>query len=137
MNKSENAVVVILEELIQLTSLLQNINKQLERNSLGLTQWFVLKKLVDLPSTSALKLANALNIHPSTLTQSLSRLSRKKFIFISKNPSDHRKKIISITREGNLAMQKTELFLKEHFNELKLENPDVFHISSLLKKKMF
>lgn len=53
-----------------------------------------------MPAVSAHALAKAVGIHPSSLTQTLKRLERKKYIFVIGDPQDTRKKIISITRSG-------------------------------------
>lgn len=71
-----------------------------DKCGISLAQWSVLIRLKDLPAITAQELAAAVGVHPSTLTQALKRLERKKFIFVGKDPKDSRKKILSLTRQG-------------------------------------
>lgn len=87
--------------LFQLGNTIHQINKQTERrNGLSLVQWCVLNRLIDMPAAPAASLAKEVGVHPSTLTQTLRRLVRKKCVYIISDPKDSRKKMITITREG-------------------------------------
>ncbi len=87
--------------LFQVGNTIHQLNKQTEKKlGLSLVQWCVLKRLIDMPASAAASLAKAVDVHPSTLTQTLRRLVRKKYIFIMDDPKDTRKKLISITRNG-------------------------------------
>ncbi len=87
---------------------IQNLNKVWERKlGLSLVQWCLLKHLIDMPAVSALSLAKAVGVHPSTLSQTLKRLERRQFIHIAEDPKDSRKKVISITRLGKEALDRT------------------------------
>lgn len=94
-----------LADLVHLGVKIQNLNQTLERRyGLSLVQWSVLRSLIDMPATSARKLAGIVQIHPSTLTQSLGRLQRKGYLFASTDPRDARKKMLVATREGKDAV---------------------------------
>lgn len=81
---------------------IQHLNQKLETETgISLTQWSLLRILVDNPTIPALNLAQSLGIQPSTLTQSLKRLERKNLIFVTKDPLDARRKLLSVTRTGN------------------------------------
>jgi len=85
---------------------IHNLNKKTEKKlGLSLVQWCLLKRLIDLPAASASSLADAVGVHPSTLTQTLRRLGRKGFIYVAEDPKDSRKKAISITRSGRDILQ--------------------------------
>lgn len=73
---------------------------------LSLAQWSVLTRLRDLPAATAQELAAAVGVSPSTLTQALKRLERKKWIFVGKDPRDSRKKVLALTREGMKALRR-------------------------------
>ena len=102
--------------LVHLGVKIQNLNQSLERrHGLSLVQWGVLRSLIDMPATSARKLAAMVRIHPSTLTQSLGRLQKKGFLFASPDPRDARKKMLVATREGKDAVDA----LTREFSQLK------------------
>lgn len=93
--------------LFQIGVSIQNLNKISEKEiGISLVQWCLLKKLVDMPASSALTLAKSVGVHPSTLTQTLKRLEKKKFIFIAEDPQDSRKKMITLTKVGHEALKK-------------------------------
>lgn len=90
-----------INSLFQLTLILHHLNKDVERKfRLSLIQLFVLLKLRQLPATSAQVLARAVGVHPSSLSQTLRRLTRKEFIFVTKDPKDNRKILIALTKRG-------------------------------------
>lgn len=91
--------------LFHIGSFCHTLNKAYERDlGLSLVQWYCLKRLADMPGASPLSLAEAVGVHPSTLTQTTKRLARKGFLFISGHPKDSRKRQIAITRSGHSAM---------------------------------
>lgn len=95
--------------LFQVGHSIQNLNKQSEELfGISLVQWCLLNQLQDMPGTSALQLANAVGVHPSTLTQTLKRLERKKNIQQMEDPRDFRKKVIYLTKTGFAEMKKME-----------------------------
>ena len=62
-----------------------------------------------MPATSAQALANTAGIHPSTLTQTLKRLEKKKYILIAEDPKDSRKKLVLLTRSGKTILDLMEM----------------------------
>jgi DNA-binding MarR family transcriptional regulator len=97
MKKLESAFFSLFEMSIAIHAL----NKTAERKlGLSVVQWCLLRKLLDMPSCSAQGLAKAVGVHPSTLTQTLKRLEKKKLLFVAEDPRDSRKKLISLTRAG-------------------------------------
>lgn len=87
--------------LVRMSLAFHNLNKGAETHlGLSLVQYYVLATVRDMPGCSPQDLAEAVGMHPSTLTQSLKRLQRKKVVFVAEDPKDSRKKIISMTREG-------------------------------------
>lgn len=104
MNSSEK----IFFSLFHIGVAINQLNKRSEKQfGLSLVQWCLLRNLVDMPAVTAHSLASAVGVHPSTLTQTLKRLERKKYIFIMEDPADSRKKLISITRLGKNIMETT------------------------------
>lgn len=102
MRKSEQ----VFFDLLHLGVAINQLNKRSEKKlGLSLVQWCSLKNLIDMPAATAHALASAVGVHPSTLTQTLKRLERKKYVFIMEDPADSRKKLISITRLGKNVME--------------------------------
>jgi DNA-binding MarR family transcriptional regulator len=96
-----------LKAAFRLSLLLHNLNKEAERRAgLSIVQWTILEQLMEMPGVSALELSDAVNLHPSTLTQALKRLIRKGFIVASEDPRDSRKKVVALTRQGKLALDR-------------------------------
>lgn len=113
---------------------IQQMNKKSERRSgLSLVQWCMLRHLIDMPAASAHSLSNAVGVHPSTLTQTLKRLGRKKYVFIAEDPKDSRKKIISITRAGKDALDKTSQQLKDWADDLSKLQAELSRVRSTLQ----
>lgn len=104
---------------------IHNFNKISERETgLSLVQWCLLNKLMDMPAASALALAKGVGVHPSTLTQSLKRLEKKGFVFVADDPRDSRRKMISLTRNGQTALHTAQDKMKEWedgFSSIRLE----------------
>ena len=92
---------------------IHNLNKILEKKlGLSMVQWCLLEQLIDMPGASAQSLAKAVGVHPSTLTQTLRRLERKGFIFMTESPGDSRKKLISITKQGKHIFERAGFEMK-------------------------
>jgi DNA-binding MarR family transcriptional regulator len=97
-----------LRSVFHTSLLLHNLNKEAERRTgLSIVQWSILDHLIGMPATSAQELSEAAGIHPSTLSQALKRLLRKELIFVAEDPRDSRKKIISLTRQGKDALDRS------------------------------
>lgn len=89
-------------ELVRMSLALHNLNRDAEvRFGLSMVQYHVLATLRDMPACSPQRLAEAAGMHPSTLTQSIKRLKRKDALYVADDPKDSRKKILSITGNGN------------------------------------
>jgi DNA-binding MarR family transcriptional regulator len=97
----EEASELSLRKLVRMGLAIHNLNKAAEQGlGLSLVQYHVLSALLDLPGCSPLDLAGASGVHPSTLTQTLKILERKRLIIVDKHPKDSRRKILLATREG-------------------------------------
>lgn len=95
-----------LSELSALSLALQQLNKSFEAETgLSLVQMVVLRTLRQMPATSPKFLAKSLSVTPGTLSQTLSRLERRRLLIISPDPRDARRKMVSITREGLQAFE--------------------------------
>ena len=116
---------------------IHTLNRQSEKDSgLSLVQWCLLKCLIDMPAASAHSLSTAVGVHPSTLTQTLKRLERKKYIFITEDPKDSRKKLISITRVGKEAMENTSVRMGDWSQNLSLLGQDLHRVRSFLQAQV-
>jgi len=103
-----------LKSVFHLSLLLHNLNKEAERRTgLSIVKWSILKHLIEMPAVSAQELSEVVRLHPSTLTQTLKRLVRKDLVFVSEDPKDSRKKIISITRQGKDALEQSDVQMKQ------------------------
>ncbi|MBF0298278.1 MAG: MarR family transcriptional regulator [Oligoflexia bacterium] len=119
-----------MELLVQISIKMQQLNKKIEKQcGMSLTQWYVLNALIDLPGISPFKLSYSIGISPGSLTQTIKRLFKKKWIVIISDPLDSRKKLISITRDGKnsrdlidskiLPLQSQLITLRNSIEELK------------------
>lgn len=116
---------------------IHHMNKRSERRlGLSLVQWCILKHLVDMPATSAYALAKAAGVHPSTLTQTLKRLDRKKYIFITDDPTDSRKKLISLTRSGKGALDIANETMSAWSHDLSSLGVELSRVNSFLQKQI-
>lgn len=130
MNETERPLF----SLFHIGNSIQTLNKRSEkRTGLSLVQWCFLKYLIDMPASSAQKLAKAVGVHPSTLTQTLKRLERKGFIFITEDPIDSRRKLISITRSGRDSLESTSSIIKEWSKDLSTLGSDLSRVRSYLE----
>jgi DNA-binding MarR family transcriptional regulator len=102
-----------LQIAFQLGMEVERLSARMEQKcGISLAQWSVLIRLKDLPACTAQELANAVGVHPSTLTQALKRLEKKGYLFVGKDPRDSRKKILSLTREGTQRLEEVRLVLQ-------------------------
>ena len=109
-----------LVSLVRIGNSIHHLNKKSEQlTGLSLVQWCVLKQLIDMPGTAALALAKMVDVHPSTLTQTLKRLERKGHVFLMEDPKDSRKKVISITKQGQMMLAKMEAQMESWSRELR------------------
>lgn len=116
---------------------IHNLNLQSEKRlGISLGQWCFLKKLIDMPATSAHAFANAVGVHPSTLTQALKRLHARNYVFITEDPKDSRKKLISITREGKDALERADKILETHSKGLNAIGSELSKIRGHLKNHL-
>lgn len=114
---------------------IHNLNKRSEKHSgLSLAQWCALRQLIDMPAVTAHSLAKAVGIHPSTLTQTLKRLEKKELIFISDDPRDSRRKLITITRSGKDALENTSSQMQSWSKDLLLLKVDISKLHSSIPK---
>jgi len=123
--------------LFHIGNSIQAFNKRSEKKlGLSLVQWCLLKRLIDMPATPAHSLASSVGVHPSTLTQTLKRLERKKLVFVMSDPKDSRKKLVSITRSGMELLQRTESHLKKCSQGLSILSEDLARIGSHLQDQL-
>lgn len=117
-NQQHPVSELLVQDLIRVGVAIQRMNKHFERElNLSLVQYCVLKCLLDMPGISAHVLADTVGVHPSTLTQSIRRLSKKGYLFIDVDPLDSRKKIISITRDGKRAIDSASELIARSFSK--------------------
>ena len=122
-----------LKSVFHVSLLLHNLNKEAERRTgLSIVQWSILKHVLEMPGTSAQELSDAVNLHPSTLSQSLKRLIRKELILVLEDPRDSRKKIISLTRKGKEALDQAETQMEEIASNLSLAEKELYFLEDCL-----
>lgn len=122
-----------LKSVFHVSLLLHNLNKEAERRTgLSIVQWSILKHLIEMPATSAQELSEAVRLHPSTLTQSLKRLIRKELIFVSEDPRDSRKKIISLTRKGKDALDRSDIQMEKIAEDLRSVQSELYAFEDYL-----
>lgn len=130
-----------LKTLISIGLAFQQINKIFESDcGLSIVQWSLLKALIEMPTISPQALAKTLGVSPSTLTQTLARLSKRKLIFVCDDPRDARRKIISITRSGKEKLEEAHNLFENMFGRLyeistALETLNNFLLSSKKQKR--
>ena len=123
--------------LFHIGNSIQALNKRSEKTmGLSLVQWCLLRCLIDMPASSAHLLAKAVGVHPSTLTQTLKRLERKNFIFITEDPKDSRKKLISITRSGRDVLEVTGASIDDWSRDLSILGEDLHRVRSYLQGRL-
>ncbi len=120
--------------LIDISVSINNLNKRTEKDlGLSLVQWCVLTRLIDMPAASAFSLAEAVGVQPSTLSETLPRLERKGYIFITEDPRDSRKKMISITRDGSQTLATANGRLNQWLRGIDGMAYDFQHVRDYLK----
>lgn len=126
-----------ISRLMDLNQTLQHVNKTLESKcGLSVVQWSLLRTLLNMPAVSPLVLAKALGVTPGTLSQTLGRLDKKKYLFMCDDPSDARKKMISITRLGKEALETIDVELEHVFSEIHVIDGEVERVNEYLRKKV-
>ena len=124
-------------QLMELNHTLHQINKTLEAScGLSVVQWSLLKVLIEMPAVSPQVLAKKLGVTPGTLTQTLIRLEKKKFLFMCDDPCDARKKMISITRLGKNMLNSVDPEFERVFAEIEEVQDGIGEIDLFLKKKV-
>lgn len=109
-----------IESLFRLSRSLHHLNQEMEHKfRLSLVQFFVLLRVRSLPAASPQVLATAIGIRPSSLTPTLRRLERKKFLFVTEDSKDSRRKVIALTRRGNEVVQAVERDVRRGFSRAK------------------
>jgi DNA-binding MarR family transcriptional regulator len=104
--------------LIQKNLEFHALNKSAELSlGVSLVQYHVLVTLREMPGCSPQQLAEAVGMHPSTLTQSLKRLHRKGVLFMADDPRDARRKILNITRQGQQMLVNAPKIIKPILNQ--------------------
>ena len=80
---------------------LQRTSRRMERE-LGITgpQRFVLRLVGRFPGITAGQLADALDVHPSTVTGILQRLERRKLLVRRSDPRDRRRSFLALSDAG-------------------------------------
>ncbi len=109
MGEAKRRTVDVAERIFRLGLNLQQLNKRLERViGMSLTQWFVLRRLVEMPGIPAGALASAIGIHPGTLTPTLQRLKRRGMLYLERDGYDARRKIVLLSRQGHARLMEVE-----------------------------
>ena len=138
MNESEvHDISTSLTSLMDLGLTLQQINKALEvKFGASIVQWSLLRALLEMPAVSPMVLSRSLRVTPGTLTQTLTRLAKKKYLFMCEDPHDARKKMISLTRLGRDVVQELEAEYETIFSEIGQVKTHIKCIDGFLKNKV-
>ncbi len=132
-----NQRIKSLHSLFHLGLSIHHLNQKSEKQAgLSLGQWCLLSHLIDMPATSAFALAKAVGVHPSTLTQTLKRLESRKFLFISEDPKDSRKKLIAMTRQGKEALERADEVFGQHADRLSEMDSEVTRLRERLTSQI-
>lgn len=107
-----------IKKIVNTSLVFHNLNKYIEQKlNISLVQYHFLSILKEMPTSSPNKVARAAGMHPSTLTQTLKRLSKRGLIYIDEHPKDSRKKILILSKKGKTAL---DLFDNEIENSLNM-----------------
>ena len=107
-----------ISKLVQSNLHFYHLNRSAEALlNLSLVQYHLLAQIRDRPGCSPQEIAHLAGIHPSSLTQSLKRLQRRKMIFIEEDPRDSRKKLILLAPPGNQCLNYFERNLQQLFEK--------------------
>lgn len=124
-----------LTQMFEVGLAINHFNKLCQREvGLSLVQWCLLQKLVDAPGLTARAFAKTVGIQPGSLTPSLKRLEKKKYLFIEIDSYDVRKKNIFITRKGRNILVQTTNEISNRLNIKKL--PVNFSLLAFGKNKI-
>lgn len=130
---SETDEIVL--KLLSLNLKFQGLNRTLEsKYGLSIVQWAFMKTLLHMPAVSPQGLAKALNVTPGTLTQTSNRLEKKNYIFICSDPSDARKKMLSLTRQGKDVLDTIDKHYDMIFSEMKNVKNEIVAVGEFLSK---
>ncbi len=133
---SETDEVVL--KLLSLNLKFQGLNKALEsKHGLSIVQWAFMKTLLHMPAVSPQGLAKALNVTPGTLTQTANRLLKKGYVFGCSDPSDARKKMLSLTRHGKEALDSIDKHYDLIFSEMKTVKNEIVAVGEFLNKTRY
>jgi DNA-binding MarR family transcriptional regulator len=123
--------------LMEFSLSLNQINKRLEsKYGLSLVQWYLLQTLLDMPAVSPQQLARAIGVTPGTLSQALTRLERKRLLFMRDDPQDARRKMISITRSGKKSMEEAGAEFARAFDGCERMDKEMGQIAGFLRDKV-
>lgn len=119
--------------LLNISSSFQSLNKVFESKfSLSIVQWAFMKTLLQMPAAAPQILAKVLHVTPGTLTQTIVRLERKKYIFVCGDPKDARKKMISLTREGKENLDSVDRGFERIFSPYKTKKKEINAVEGFL-----
>ncbi len=105
-----------ISNLVKMNLKFHNLNREAEQEwGLSLVQYYFLGTLRDLPGTSPQNFARSVGLHPSTLTQTMKRLLKKKLIFLEEDPKDSRKRLLGLTATGNKVLKNFEKLAAEEW----------------------
>ncbi len=112
------------------------LNKRSERRfGLSFTQWYLLSQLVKMPGASPLALSSAVGVAPGTITPLLKRLVKRGYIHVADSPQDSRRKIVAITRNGKLQMDKATGMIREWSEGLEGMESQIRRVRQLLESR--
>jgi DNA-binding MarR family transcriptional regulator len=103
--------------LVGLSVDIHNLNSSIQKKcGVSLVQWMILARVVVQPGISAGSLATDSGVHPSTLTQTISRLDSQGYIYIQDRPSDLRRRMLLASRTGVEKNTQCEKYLRTLVN---------------------
>jgi DNA-binding MarR family transcriptional regulator len=126
-----------LYELFHIGNSIHLLNKRSEKLlGLSLVQWYLLKRLIDMPGCSPLALAAAVGVSPGTLTQTMRRLERKGFLFLAEDPKDSRKKLVAITRAGKRVLEGASEEIQAWAKDIAPFGREIARVHSCLRRQL-
>lgn len=124
-----------LSRLIDLSLRFHNVNRVLEAKcGISIVQWSLLRTLLNMPAVSPLHLARATGVTPGTLSQTMTRLNKKKLLFLCGDPSDARKRMVSLTRLGREKLLEANRLYAEIFADISTVDDEVRLVDEYLKR---
>lgn len=129
-----NSVHLGVSCLIDLNQAFQYLNKTLEsRYGLSIIQWSLLQNLRQMPAVSPRVLSKTLGVTPGTLSLALARMERRELLFMCDDPSDARKKMISLTRDGKILLDAVDHEYEKLFLEIGKIHEKMSAVGTFLK----